>query len=204
MKRIALHWTGGTHRASAYEREHYHEIAQGDGSRVLGAKAPESNKAPLGPDYVRHTGGMNTNTIGLAICAMGGKEVRESPLHKGLYPPTQESIDALCVMAAEYCHTYDIEVTPETVFIHAEVKPRWGRGAYKWDITVLPGHEKQLSARKAGDILRAQVSHELSKIKGVDAARVAIDEPYAASAEPAASPWAALFAAIASIFGGKK
>jgi hypothetical protein len=145
---------------------------------------------------------MNTDAIGLAICAMGGKEVRETPLNKGRYPPTQESIDTLCVMAAEYCDTYGIEVTPETVFIHAEVKQRWGTGVYKWDITVLPGHEKQLSARKAGDILRAQISHELSKIKGAAAKPVAIDEPYTAPDETPAktSALSAILAAIVRIF----
>ena len=38
MKRIVMHWSAGTHRASALDRQHYHLVIQGDGSVVYGDK----------------------------------------------------------------------------------------------------------------------------------------------------------------------
>lgn len=157
MKRISLHWTGGSHTASSYDIEHYHGLVEGDGRRVNGANPPEANKAPLGSDYVRHTGGMNTDCIGLAICAMGGSDVSENPLRVGRFGPTHEQIEELALWAAEMCLIYGIDVTPDTVFLHAEVLPRWGVGVYKWDITVWPGEPDQLTAQDAGDRMRAKV-----------------------------------------------
>lgn len=165
MKRIVIHWTGGTHKASDYEREHYHELVEGDGNRVLGHKPPESNKAPLGSGYVRHTGGLNTDSIGIAVCAMGGRDVKEVPLVTGKWPITPAQVKSIVKVAAQYCEIYKISVTPETVLTHAEVLGRFGRGVYKWDITYLPGMTKTASATEIGDRLRALIQKELDKSK---------------------------------------
>ena len=193
MKKFVGHWTGGGYQASEYERAHYHGLVEGDGRRVEGDKAPEANKSPLDANYVRHAGGFNSDAIGRAICCMGGDDVRESPLNTGKYPPTKAQWDELCKWAAEDCQTYGIKIDQDHVVLHAEIKSRWGRGVYKWDITVVPGHAGRLSAKTAGDIFRDQVRKEFDALGSTHI-----------GSEPKASPFAALFAAIASIFGGKK
>jgi hypothetical protein len=165
MKRVVIHWTGGTHEASDYERGRYHELVEGDGNRVLGHKPPESNKAPLGSDYVRHTGGLNTDSIGIAVCAMGGKDVKENPLVTGKWPITPSQVKAIVKVAAEYCEIYNIPVTPKTVLTHAEVRGTFGRGVYKWDITYLPGMTKTASPQEIGNRLRSLIQKELDRSK---------------------------------------
>ena len=36
MVRVVLHWTAGTHKASALYKEHYHVLVEGDGTIVYG------------------------------------------------------------------------------------------------------------------------------------------------------------------------
>lgn len=196
MKRIVLHWSGGTHQASEYDRERYHALVEGDGTRVEGHKAPEANLSPLGPDYVRHAGGFNSDAIGMAICSMGGKDVSEKPLSLGKYPPREVQVEELCKWAAEMCHIYGIPVTPDTVMAHSEVKPRFGRGVYKWDINIFPWlTPMQLAPTTAGNLLRKMIQNELNLIENDGF------PPVTAPTKPVPSPWVALFVAIASIFG---
>ena len=159
LKRITIHWTGGGNQASAYERTRYHFLCEGDGTVVEGDKPPEANLAPLGPDYVRHCGEFNSDNIGVGICGMMG--AREKPFYAGLDQITAKGINAAVGVAADLCETYKIKVTRRTVFLHSEVRPRWGRGKYKWDVNFWPGMKKPGDPVEMGDRFRLMVKTEL-------------------------------------------
>lgn len=164
MERIILHWTAGTHSASAEARNRYHEIVEGDGRRVMGDYAPEANLDCTDGQYARHTRGLNTGSIGLSMAAMAG--ARERPFDAGKYPIMPVQLTAFCDMVAEYALTYDIPVTPRTVLTHAEVQPTlgvWQR--QKWDITWLPGLRRPIDPIEAGDRLRALVAQEIERMR---------------------------------------
>ena len=156
MKRIIMHWTGGSGKANSTDLDHYHEIAQGDGSRVMGRHKPEANLNPRSGRYAAHTRALNTGSIGLAMAAMRG--AREVPFRPGSDPITPAQLDAFTDMVAEYCSTYGIKVTRRTVLTHAEVQPTlgvWQRS--KWDITWLPDMTRPADPVAVGDRLRAAV-----------------------------------------------
>ncbi|WP_181164735.1 hypothetical protein [Amaricoccus solimangrovi] len=44
MKRVVIHWTAGTDRVSALDRQHYHRIVDGEGSIFAGVHAIEDNE----------------------------------------------------------------------------------------------------------------------------------------------------------------
>lgn len=156
MKRIILHWTGGTYNASTVDKRHYHTITQGDGVTVEGDLLPEANKSPLGPIYAAHTRGANSDAIGMAVAGMHG--AREAPFSAGVYPIKQEQLEAFAQAVADMAQTYGIPITRRTVLTHAEVQVTLGiaqRG--KWDITWLPGWSRPRDPVEAGDALRAMI-----------------------------------------------
>ena len=156
MKRIIMHWTGGLLVANSVDREHYHEITQGDGSRVMGRHKPEANLNPRRGQYAAHTRALNTGSIGLAVAGM--HNAIERPFNRGPQAITPVQIDAFTDMVAEYCSTYGIKGTRRTVLTHAEVQTTlgvWQRS--KWDITWLPDMTRPADPVAVGDRLRAAV-----------------------------------------------
>ena len=162
MKRIILHWTAGTNKASKLDRQHYHFIVEGDGTVVAGDLPPEANLSTKDGEYAAHTLNCNTGSIGVAVAAMAG--ARERPFTAGRFPITPQQPKALARLVARLCEQYDIPVTRQTVLSHAEVQPTLGiKQKGKWDITWLPGMEKPEDPVKTGDWLRGLVSAELPK-----------------------------------------
>lgn len=161
MKRIILHWSAGTHRASALDREHYHYMIQGDGSVVVGDKPVSANAAPLSRNYAAHTANLNTDSIGIAVCAMRG--ARQSPFSPGDQPITDAQVEALVTLTAMLARDYGIPVSRTTILSHAEVQPTLGvRQAGKWDIAWLPGRSNANDPIGVGDYLRARVTEKLN------------------------------------------
>lgn len=163
LNKIIMHWTAGSHQASAIDRKHYHEVVQGDGKRVTGDLLPEANESTRDGHYAAHTRRLNTGSVGLAMCAMRGAV--ERPFNAGSDPVTRNQLDVFVCMVAEYCDTYGIAVTRRTVLTHAEVQPTLGvaqRG--KWDICWVPGMSKPGDPVKVGDEIRRMVTSELRRI----------------------------------------
>ena len=48
MKRVILHWTAGTHRASALDAAHYHILIEGNGTLVRGLHPVDANARTTG------------------------------------------------------------------------------------------------------------------------------------------------------------
>jgi len=142
VKRIILHWTAGSHVASALDRRHYHFLTEWDGSPggskiVSGKYQISANDSTSDGDYAAHVRRLNTGSVGWAICGMAG--ARERPFHAGRFPIQSEQWFLTAKGIAELCLFYDIEVTSKTVLSHCEVPEELGvPQAGKWDISRVP------------------------------------------------------------------
>lgn len=199
MKRIILHWSAGSHRASSLDRQHYHLMIEGDGRVVYGDKPISANAAPLSKDYAAHTRNLNTDSIGVAVCAMAGAV--QSPFSPGRYPITDAQIASLVKEVARLATGYAIPVTRQTILSHAEVQPTLGVAqSGKWDIAWLPGRSKANDPIGCGDYLRALIADQ---IRGAPPVRPDAPATTRPTPKPSTNPFAALFAWLSSIFGGR-
>jgi len=156
LHRIVMHWTGGTYDDVSFAKRHYHRIVGGDAHVIGGYLAPEANADTSDGVYAAHTRALNTGSIGVAICAMGGAV--ESPFDAGKYPLTRPQVDAMIEEVADLCETYDIPLSPWTVLTHAEVQETLGvRQRGKWDYMVLPEMTSVVKSRTVGDALRERI-----------------------------------------------
>lgn len=160
MVRIICHWTAGAHRASEFDRSHYHVLIEDDGTLVRGIPSIDLNQAPTKKGYAAHTLNCNSGSIGVSLCCMGGSN--EAPFDPGKYPMTRKQWDALSSVVADLCRRYGIKITDKTVLTHAEVQNNLGiqqRG--KWDFTRLAFDLSIKGAKACGDKLRAEASAKL-------------------------------------------
>ena len=159
MSRVICHWTGGAYKANAIDKRSYHILVEGDGALVKGAPSIKLNEAPVKPGYAAHTRNCNANSIGVSMCAMGGRDVRRSPFVPGKWPLTRAQWDKSILVLADLCKTYSIPVTRQTVLTHAEVQGTLGIAqASKWDIAILAFDRSYNTATKVGDRMRSEVA----------------------------------------------
>lgn len=137
MARIIVHWTAGTHKASASDREHYHVLVEGDGRIVYGKHPIDANAKPAREPRASHTKNLNTGSIGVAVCCMKG--AKDKPFSSGPFPMTTQQWQVAAEAVAELCARYRIAVTARTVLAHGEVQDTLGVAQLeKWDPMVLP------------------------------------------------------------------
>lgn len=171
MNRIVNHHTGGGYSPSSDDREHYHEIIDGQGRSHAG-KFKISDNAPgrrlAAGTYAAHTAMLNTGSIGISAAAMRGGQW-SSPRSCD-YFPTREQMDALVHRNAELCVEYSIPVTRKTVLTHAEVEITLGVDqAAKWDFDYDPwGLINTRDPVVIGDKFRAKVMAAINRL-GFDA-----------------------------------
>ena len=160
--RVICHWTGGTYRVSARERQHYHAILEdlealgpgGDARVVPGLHSIADNDSARDGVYAAHTAECNTGSIGLAVGGM----LEATREHPGRYPLTELLWERLAQAAAECCARYDLPITPQTVLQHGEVERQLGIPQHgKWDITCLPW-EPHLEPDEVCDQFRRKVA----------------------------------------------
>ena len=162
MQRVICHWTGGTHKASDFDRQHYHILIEADGKIVRGIPSIDLNESPAKKGYAPHTWKCNSGSIGVSLCCMGGKDVREVPFNAGRFPMTKAQWDQLSTVVAQLCKVYNIPVTDKTVLSHAEVQANLGiRQRNKWDYTRLAFDSDIKGAKAIGDRLRAEVKAKM-------------------------------------------
>ena len=139
-QRIILHWTGGTGKASAFEREHYHYLVQQDGQVAVGVPvALNMRQCGANVAYAAHTRGFNSYSVGVSFCGMLGATQGGS---MGSYPLTESQVEAGCAFIARLCAAWGLQPTEAQVFTHAEAQRIHGRTQqWKWDIDVLPWRE---------------------------------------------------------------
>lgn len=162
MKRIVIHWTAGAYYPTDYEKEHYHFLIDKDGKVHNGKFKPEDNEVCRPGKYAAHTGGGNTGSIGVAICAMAGFKNSSSV---GKYPILKKQFESTMEFCAKLAAKYNIEITPETVLTHYEfgIKNPKSTSAGKIDITYLPPYS-WVSKSETGSFIRSKV--KWYKLKG--------------------------------------
>jgi hypothetical protein len=153
LVRIIMHWTGGGHRATPLDRQYYHEVVEGDGTRVRGLLPPEANAVGAVGPRVAHTLNLNVGSIGLAMAAMN--RATYQPFSPGDAPITVAQLEAFCLSVTDYARQFNIPITRETVLSHAEVQPTLGvQQRFRSDITWLPGMVGTGEPVAVGDLLR--------------------------------------------------
>lgn len=153
MQRIVVHWTAGSHKATTFDKSHYHVLIEGDGTVIRGTPTIDLNQSPVRTGYAAHTLSCNSGSIGVSLCCMAG--AREAPFNAGTAPMTKAQWDKLPHVLAALCERYNIAVTPKTVLSHAEVETNLGiKQKGKWDIAKLAFDPSVSGAKACGDIFR--------------------------------------------------
>lgn len=159
MSRVVVHWTAGGPDASSVDREHYHIIVTQGLKLVKGDESIADNVSTNDGDYAAHTRGLNTGSIGVALCGM--IDARQSPFDPGPYPIKFDQWQLAARVVAELIHFYGIPLSPKTVLQHGEVQAQLGIAqAGKWDIMVLPW-DPTLPPAQVANLFRAEVGKHL-------------------------------------------
>lgn len=155
MKRIIIHWTGGTNFPNSLDLTHYHFVVDKNGRVIEGKFKPSDNLNCYDGRYAAHTGGGNTGSIGIAVCGMLGYE---GPKRVGQFPILQVQMETLFKKCAELCKQYNISIGPDTVLTHYEfgLKNPKTTSAGKIDINFLP-YKPELKPGEVGDFIRGKV-----------------------------------------------
>jgi N-acetyl-anhydromuramyl-L-alanine amidase AmpD len=161
-QRIILHWTGGSYTPNAVDRASYHYLIDGNGEVHAAVPVERNMVSPAPPDRANHTLNFNTGSVGVAFCAMGGKEVREKGPY-GKWPLKRAQVIAGCTFVAELLDTWRMPCTVDTVFTHAEAQRIHGvKQNNKWDIDVFPW-SPHLNPRECGSMLRDWIADAMYK-----------------------------------------
>ena len=161
MKRIIIHWTAGGYYPTDYEKEHYHFLIDRDGKVHNGKFKPENNEVCKTGRYAPHTGGGNTGSIGVAICAMAGFKNSKC---LGSYPILKKQFESTMEFCATLVKKYGFEITPKSVMTHYEfgVKNPKTTSAGKIDIIHIPPYA-WVDKNEVGSFIRSKIKWYLLK-----------------------------------------
>ena len=162
LKRIILHWTGGTYYPNIIDLEHYHFLIDKDGKIYNGKYQPKDNENCQDGTYAAHTGGGNTASIGVGLCGMynfcNSNDI-------GNYPLTKIQLEASFKLVAELSKKYNIFITPQNIMTHYEfgkTHPNTS-SAGKIDIVYLPPYPN-IKPNEIGDFIRQKIKWYATKI----------------------------------------
>ncbi len=162
MKRIVLHWTAGRNYPSSFEKQFYHYLIDKDGNVFEGNYSPEDNLDCSDSKYAAHTGGGNTGSIGVAMCAMSGfKSAKEV----GVFPITLVQFEACMKFCASLCKKYNIPINENTVMTHYEFGQKNPKTSSfgKIDITYIPPYS-WVGKNDVGSFIRSKIRWYYLKI----------------------------------------
>ena len=117
IKRIIIHWSAGTYYPTQHEKQCYHYLVDKNGQIYSGIYKPEDTINCQDGIYAAHTGGGNTGSIGVAMCAMAGFK---DNFNCGDYPITVAQFESCMKLCAQLCQKYSIEINPSNVMTHYE------------------------------------------------------------------------------------
>ena len=116
MKRIIFHWTGGSYFVNRTDKAHYHYIIDEKGKIHEGNFKPKDNKHCKKAQYAAHTGGGNTDSIGIAFAGMFGFVNRQIV---GNYPLTQKQCEVGFELGARLIEKYNLNINEkQTIQTH--------------------------------------------------------------------------------------
>lgn len=155
MKRIILHWTAGGSVPTSYEKERYHYLVDSLGKIHLGKFKPEANLDCKDGMYAMHTGGGNTGSIGVSMCAMADFKNKND---QGHFPITKIQFESTMKLCAELAKKYGINITQDTVMSHYEFgqKHPTTTSYGKIDIIFLPPYP-WISKEDVGSFIRSKI-----------------------------------------------
>ncbi len=162
MKRIIIHWTAGGYYPTEYEKEHYHYLVDKEGKIHNGKFKPEDNEICKAGRYAAHTGGGNTGSIGVALCAMAGFKNQSCV---GKFPIVKKQFESAMELCAALAKKYRLDITPQTVMTHYEfgVKNPKTTSAGKIDIIYIPPYS-WVAKNETGSFIRSKI--KWYKLKG--------------------------------------
>lgn len=163
MKRIIIHWTAGGYYPTDYEKEHYHFLVDKEGVIHSGKFKPEDNEICRVCKYAAHTGGGNTGSIGVAICAMAGFK---SKFSAGNYPIQKKQFESTMELCAKLSAKYNIPITPQTVMTHYEFGKKNPKttSAGKIDIIYIPPYP-WVAQDETGSFIRSKIKWYRQKLE---------------------------------------
>lgn len=164
MKRIIIHWTAGLYFPTELEKNCYHFLIDKNGKVYEGKFKPENNLRCVSGHYAAHTGGGNTGSIGVSLCAMCGYK---SPKSCGNYPITKKQFEAAMEFCAKLSIKYDIPVNPNTIMTHYEfgLKHPSTSSAGKIDISYIPPYP-WVDKADSGKFIRSKIKWYRQKLQG--------------------------------------
>jgi len=164
MKRIIIHWTAGGYFPTVDEKRCYHFLIDKSGNIHKGKFQPEANEICKIDQYAAHTGGGNTGSIGVSMCAMSGFKNKDNI---GNYPITAKQFEATMKLCAELSDKYKFDITPNTVMTHYEfgLKNPKTSSAGKIDIIYIPSYSWVAQA-EVGSFIRSKIKWYKQNLKG--------------------------------------
>lgn len=156
LARVIVHWTAGAGFASAEDRDSYHVLVDRVGHLHRGEPAITDNLNTAEGDYAAHVRGLNSGSIGLALCGMAG--AHERPFAPGRFPLTKVQWNRALIAAAALCRRYGIAPNERGLLMHCEVQRVYGIPSTKWDISLRTWGPTAYDHMSPGEELRERVA----------------------------------------------
>lgn len=162
MKRVILHWTAGKYKPNQCDLEHYHYLVGAQGEIYEGKFKVKDNEVCVKDHYAMHTGGGNTGSIGVSMCAMLGFQNEHEV---GDYPITPVQFERTMKLCAELLNRYGIDLTPGTLMTHYEFGQAHPKTTSygKVDIVFIPPYP-WVKRDEAGSFIRSKVRWYLERL----------------------------------------
>lgn len=162
MKRIILHWTAGKYKPNQCDIEHYHYLVGAEGEVYTGKYKVEDNEVCIKNNYAMHTGGGNTGSIGVSMCAMFGFK---SEGNVGAYPITPVQFERTMKLCAELLKKYRISLSSESLMTHHEFGQAHPKTTSygKIDVIYIPPYP-WVKKEEVGGFIRSKVRWYLERL----------------------------------------
>ena len=164
MKRIIYHWSGGSYRPNDTDKNHYHYLIDDIGNVFAGKYKVEDNENCSDGLYAAHTGGGNTESIGIAFLGMFGFV---SKYCMGRFPLTKVQCEAGWKLGAKLIKKYHIDLNNslciQTHYGFGQRNPHT-QSAGKIDIIYLPPYP-EIEKEEIEKFIRKKVRWYFEKIK---------------------------------------